>query len=370
MLGENRLRKGQAQLKLGIVGLPGSGKSTVFKALTGGIESGGRKGHAEPGVGVVKMKDERLDYLTEYHHPKKTTPVFVEYLDIAGFSGESRADREIGDKVLSHVRPVDALVHCVRMFSSDTAGPPAALKEYQAVEEEMILSDLAVAEKRIDRIARDIQRGKKELAEELVLLEQAKAVLDQARPLRTFPPAWESERLRGFAFLSAKPELVLLNAGDDADRARIQAVAQEIQDWCGPQQGLAIDWLYADSEAEIARLDPEDAKEFLAELQFEEGAKDRIIRCSFNLLNLIVFFTAGEPEVRAWQLKAGQSALKAAGTVHSDMERGFIRAEVVSYGDFRDAGSMAAVQKAGKTRLEGRDYIVMDGDIILFRFNV
>ncbi|MEW6350502.1 MAG: DUF933 domain-containing protein [Thermodesulfobacteriota bacterium] len=357
-------------MKLGIVGLPGSGKSTVFKALTGGIESGGKKGHPEPGVGVVKVKDDRLDYLTDYHHPKKTTPVFVEYLDIAGFSGERTPEHEIGDKVLSHVRPVDALVHCVRMFSSDLSGPPRGLPDYQAVEEEMILSDLVVVEKRIERISRDIQRGRKELAEELGLLEQAKVVLDQGRALRTFPPAWESDRLRGFAFLSAKPELVLLNAGDDTERSRIQEVAQEIQDWCGPQEGLAMDWLYADSEAEIARLDPEDAKEFLAELQFEEGAKDRIIRSSFKLLNLIVFFTAGEPEVRAWQLKAGQTALKAAGTVHSDMERGFIRAEVVSYRDFREAGSMAAAQKAGKTRLEGRDYVVQDGDIILFRFNV
>jgi len=357
-------------VKLGIIGLPGSGKSTVFKALTGGIESVGRKGHAEPGLGVVKVNDERLDYLEAYHKPKKTTPVDVEYLDIAGFSGVSKPDREIGDKVLSHVRGVDAIVHCVRMFRSAAVGEPQPLKDYQSVEEEMVLADLAVVEKRIERLTKDIHRGKKELAEELMQLEQAKTVLDQGKSLRTFPLVLQSERLRGFAFLSAKPELVLINAGDDYDEAGIQVAAQEIGDWSGDQPNLSIDWLYADSEAEIARLDPVDAQEFLAALKLEEGAKDRVIRTSFKLLNLIVFFTAGEPEVRAWPLRSGQTALKAAGTVHSDMERGFIRAEIVSYKDFREAGSMVAAQKSGKTRLEGRDYVVQDGDIILFRFNV
>ncbi len=357
-------------MKLGIIGLPGSGKSTVFKALTGGIESVGRKGHSDPGLGMVKVTDERIDYLTAYHKPKKVTPVDVEYLDIAGFSGDSKPGREMGDKALSHVRPVDSIVHCVRMFGSAASGGPQPLKDYQAVEEEMVLADLTVVEKRLERITKDVKRGKKELAEELVLLEQAKSVLDGGRPLRGFPPAQESERLRGFAFLSAKPELVLLNAGDEYDAPAIQTAAQAIKDWSGDDSNLAIDWLYADSEAEIARLDPDDAREFLAALKLEEGAKDRIIRTSFKLLNLIVFFTAGEPEVRAWPLRASQTALKAAGTVHSDMERGFIRAEIVSYDDFHEAGSMAAAQKAGKTRLEGRDYVVQDGDIILFRFNV
>lgn len=357
-------------MKLGIIGLAGSGKSTVFRALTGGIESGDRKGHQEPGLGVVKVDDARLDFLEEYHKPKKVTPVHVEYADIAGITGEGKSGKTLGDKFLAHVRPVDALVHCVRCFDSFSLGPADALKDYLTVEEEMILSDLASVEKRMERIEKDLKRGKKELAEEFELLQGAQAVLDEGRPLRLFPPAVESEKLRGFAFLSAKPELVLVNAGDDKTPEEIQTVLRQIKSASENQPSVAFDWLYADAEAEIARLSPEDAREFLEDLSLEQGAKERIVKTSFELLNLIVFFTAGEPEVRAWPLERGKTALKAAGTVHSDMERGFIRAEVIGFEDFKEAGSMAAAQKVGKVRLEGKDYEVRDGDIILFRFNI
>ncbi len=357
-------------MKLGIVGLPGSGKSTVFRALTGGAENTDRKGHDDPRLGVVKVEDPRLDALVAYQNPKKVTPVTVHYLDIAGITGEAKAGRTIGDRVLAHMRPLDALVHCVRFFESPSLGPSQPIAEFRSVEEEMILTDLASVEKRLERAEKDYRKGKKDLAEELELLTEARALLDQGSPLRLRPELTESEKLKGFAFLSAKPELVLVNAGDDKPPAQVRDIVSQLKFQIEGQLRIDVDWLYADTEAEMARLTPEEAEEFLAEMELEEGAKQRIIKTSFRLLGLIVFFTVGEPEVRAWPLREGLSALKAAGTVHSDMERGFIRAEVVSFADFEKAGTMHALHKTGKMRLEGKDYVVKDGDIVLFRFNV
>lgn len=357
-------------MKLGIIGLPGSGKTTVFRALTGAEEAPERKGHQEPGIGVVKVDDERLDFLGSYHKPKKLTPVHVEFLDIAGLTGEGEAGRDLGDRVLSHIRPVDALVHTVRFFESGVLGDPDPLKELERVEEEMLLSDLAVVEKRLARLESDFKKGRKEAVEEMELLKEAQSILDQGKPLRFFAPALESEKLKGFAFLTAKPELFLVNAGEDKSRDEIKPLLEEIAALVLEQPHTSVDWLYADTEAEIARLDPDEAKEFLEDLHLDEEARTRIVRASFRLLDLIVFFTVLGPEVRAWPLKNGGNALAAAGTVHSDMQRGFIRAEVVAFDDFKQAGSTAEAQKAGKVRLEGKEYPVKDGDIIHFRFNV
>ncbi|MBM3299309.1 MAG: redox-regulated ATPase YchF [Deltaproteobacteria bacterium] len=356
-------------MKLGIIGLPASGKSTVFRALTGSTHLGDRRAH-DTSVGVVRVEDPRLDFLGDHHKPKKVTPVHVQYSDIAGITGEGKPGHSIGDKVLALIRPLDALVHCVRFFDSARAGTAEPLKDLRSAEEEMVLSDLATVEKRLERVERDFRKGKKELAEEMGLLKEAKSLLDEGKPLRYLPVVTESEKLRGFAFLSAKPELVLVNAGEMKRPQEIQQTAEQIRSELSGQPRIAVDWLYADTEAEIARLSPEEAREFLEELSLEEGAKERIIRTSLQLLSLIVFFTVSEPEVRAWALEKGKTALKAAGTVHTDMERGFIRAEVVAFDDFRQAGSMPAAHKAGKVRLEGRDYVVRDGDIIYFRFNV
>jgi len=357
-------------LKLGIVGLPGSGKSTVFRALTGGLESGDGKGRQEPGLGVVMVEDERLDFLTEHYKPGKVTPVHVQYLDIAGLTGEGKPGRDIGERVIQHIRPLDALVHCVRFFDSPVLGPAQPLKEFAAVEEEMILSDLAIVERRIDRLKKDVKKGRKELAEELRVLEEAEAVLGDGKPLRLLPSALESEILRGFSFLSSKPQLVLVNTDDKSSAEEVRSMLEQVKAGMEGQPHVAVDWLYADTEAEIARLDPEDALEFLAELELEEGAKERIVRTSFELLRLIVFFTTSDQEVRAWPLSEGLTAANAAGTVHTDMERGFIRAEVTAFDDFKSLGSEKAAKEAGKLRLEGRDYKVKDADIILFRFNV
>lgn len=356
-------------MKFGIIGLPGSGKSTVFRALTG-CDFPEHKSHQEPALGVVTVDDPRLQYLADYYKTKKTTPVHVEYLDFPAFAAEGKGGQGISDRLLAHIRAADALIECVRFFETAALGPADPLRDLDLVEQDMILSDLGVVEKRLERAAKDIKKGRKELADEVALLEQARSVLDQGKPLRTFSPATESELLRGFAFLSAKPTLFLLNAGEDKTGPDIEAAAQELGARIADQPHVAVDWLYADNEAEIARLDPEDAAEFLRELHLERGAKERIVRTSFDLLKLIVFFTAGEKEVRAWPLRDGESALSAAGTVHSDMKRGFIRAEVISFQDFQEAGSMAEAQKAGKTRLEGKEYRVHDGDVILFRFNV
>jgi ribosome-binding ATPase len=357
-------------VKLGIVGLPGSGKSTVFRALTGATDSPDRKGHQEAELGVVTVEDPRLDFLAAHYNPKKVTPVHVEYTDIPGLTGEGKPGRTIGDRVLALIRPLDALVHCVRFFHSSALGATQPLRDFMAAEEEMILSDMATVEKRLERVTKDVQRGKKELGEELRLLEEAKALLDQGKPLRVSPQIADADVLKGFAFLSAKPELVLLNAGETESREDVSAALAKIREYVSDQPWIALDWLYADTEAEIARLSPEEAREFLADMHVEQGAKQRITKASFDLLNLIVFFTAGEPEARAWPLERGKSALKAAGTVHSDMERGFIRAEVVAFDDFKAAGSLNAAHKVGKVRLEGRDYEVKDGDMFLFRFNV
>jgi GTP-binding protein YchF len=294
----------------------------------------------------------------------------VEYLDISGLSGEAKPGQSMGDKTLTHIRPVEALVIVLRFFASSSMDAPDPLREYRQIEEEMILTDLVTVEKRLERITKELQRGKKDLEEEHELLERAKLLLDDGKPLRMSSSVVESEKMRGFAFLTAKPELVLLNAGEEKSREEIQDVLTRLRELSGDCQSVLIDWLYADTEAEIARLSSEEAAEFLAEMSLDEGAKDRIIKKSFTLLNLIVFLTAGEPEVRAWPLVKGKTALKAAGVIHSDIERGFIRAEIVAFDDFREHGSMVAASKAGRVRLEGKDYVIQDGDIVLFRFNV
>lgn len=357
-------------MKLGIIGLPGSGKSVLFRALTGGLNPGDQRNRSDPGLGVVKVSDPRLDFLTQYHKPKKVTPVHVEYLDMAGLTGEGKQGRSLGDKFLSVIRPLDALVTCVRFFDSSSSGKPSPLGDYKNIEEEMILSDLSIVEKRLEKVAKDVSRGRKEFSEELELLTKAKDLLNEAKPLRLMKEVDQNDKLRGFAFLSAKPQLILLNTGENKTSDDAKTVMAELAEYVKDQPNVKLDWLYADTEAELAGLSPEEASEFLEEMSLEEGAKERIIKRSFELLNLIVFFTAGEPEVRAWSLVKGKTAVKAAGTVHSDMERGFIRAEVVAYDDFKAADSMSAAHKAGKVRLEGRDYVVRDGDIMLFRFNV
>lgn len=358
-------------MKLGIVGLPGSGKSTVFRGLTGLSQGEGRKSTQEPAVGVVKVEDERLDFLVASFHPKKITPIEIEFLDLGPTVGEGGGPgRGIPDRVIGTIRTLDALVHCVRFFDTPALGPASPLRDFSQLEDDFCLADLAVVEKRIERLEKDIKKGRKDLAEELALLTKSRAVLEEGKPLSTLVEAADSHIMRGFSFLTSKPSLILVNAGDDKSPEEVEEVLRQILETVEGRPNVLGDWLYGDAEAEIARLDENDAKEFLAEIGLSKPAAARVVSRAFQLLSLIVFFTCGEKEVRGWPLKRGLRAPEAAGTVHSDMQRGFIRAEVTAYDHFRELGSMAAAKKAGKVRLEGKDYTVNDGDMVIFLFGV
>lgn len=353
-----------SSMRLGIIGLPGCGKTTVFNALTGSAAStadfsGGERG---PNLAAVKVPEPRLAFLARLHSPQKVTQASVEYVDMGGLSGRADREHQVGDGFLAAIRPVDALVHVVRNFPHPVHGPADPLGDFHRVETELIISDLIVVEKRLERIAADRKRGKKEDPKELQLLEECQKTLEEGRPLRSRATLADAPPLRGYAFLSAKPMLVLLNQWEEG--AAESPAPPSVATW---PPVLAI---VGRLEMELAQLTPEEAAEFMTELGVEGLARDRVIGASHELLNLISFFTANEREVRAWTVKQGTPAIKAAGVVHSDMERGFIRAEVVPFKDLEKAGSYAGAQKRGLVRLEGRDYIVQDGDVIFFRFHV
>jgi GTP-binding protein YchF len=351
-------------MRLGIIGLPGCGKTTVLNALTGsaaptGDFSGGERG---PNLAVVKVPEPRLVFLAELHKPQKVTQVTVEYVDMGGLSGSADREHQLGDSFLTAIRPADALVHVVRNFHHPIHGPADPVGDIHLVETELMLSDLVVIEKRLDRIATDRKRGKREDPQELQLLEGCRRTLEESRPLRTAPALAGAPVLRGYSFLSAKPVLVLINQPEES------AAESPLEQSLGTT--LSVLEIMGKLEMELGQLAPEEAAEFMAELGVTTMARDRVIVASHDLLNLISFFTANEREVRAWTVKAGTPVIKAAGVVHSDMERGFIRAEVVAFHDLQQVGSYVAAQKKGLVRLEGKDYVVRDGDVIFFRFRV
>ncbi len=351
-------------MRLGIIGLPGCGKTTVFNALTGsaaptGDFSGGERG---PNLAVVKVPEPRLPFLAKLHNPPKVTQVTVEYVDMGGLSGSADREHQLSDSFLTAIRPVDALVHVVRNFHHPVHGPADPAGDVRRVEIDLILSDLVVIEKRLERIAADRKRGKREDPQELHLLEGCRRTLEESRSLRTETTLAEAPVLRGYSFLSAKPMLVLINEPEEG------ASASPLEESAGMR--LSVLEIMGKLEMELGQLAPDEAAEFMAELGVKTMARDQVIVASYELLNLVSFFTANEREVRAWTVRAGTPAIKAAGVVHSDMERGFIRAEVVPFHDLRQAGTYAAAQKKGLVRLEGRDYIVKDGDVIFFRFHV
>jgi GTP-binding protein YchF len=351
-------------MRLGIIGLPGCGKTTIFNALTGsaaptGDFSGGDRG---PNLAVVKVPEPRLAFLAEIHKPQRVTQVTVEYVDMGGLSGSSDREHQLSDSFLTAIRPVDALVHVVRNFPHPIHGPADPTGDLQRVETDLILSDLAVIEKRLERMATDRKRGRGEDPQELKLLDGCRRTLEESRPLRTEPALAGAPLLRGYSFLSAKPMLVLINQPEEG------ASASPLEQGVGT--GLSVLEIMGKLEMELGQLGPEEVAEFMSELGVTTMARDRVVVASRDLLNLISFFTANEREVRAWNVKAGTPAIKAAGVVHSDMERGFIRAEVVAFPDLQGAGSYAVAQKKGLVRLEGKDYVVRDGDVIFFRFHV
>lgn len=367
-------------MKVGIVGLPLVGKSTIFNLLTHGhVDTsswGGGKGEAH--IGVAQVPDRKLERLAEIFRPKKISHATIEYVDLPGLArGEGRAEdsREMST-VLNSLKNVEALVQVVRAFEDPNIphveGNVNPLRDVGLFELEMIFSDLAIIEKRLERLSKDLKKAKTpELEIENTALERFKAALEQERPLRGLALTDEErKRVRGFTFLSEKPLLLVLNLGD-ADAARIPHVVQEfgLQRWSA-QAGVGITAVCGKIEAEMASLAEEDARLFMEDLGLAMSGLARIIQESYSLLGLFSFYTASDPEVHAWTIPRNTTALQAAGVIHTDFERGFIKAEVVTYEDMIQLGSFAAARNQGVLRLEGKDYVVQEGDVILFRFNV
>ncbi|MEE9537657.1 MAG: DUF933 domain-containing protein [Desulfobacterales bacterium] len=341
-------------MRLGIIGLPRSGKSTIFDALTKNIAGTEHKG--EDRIAVIRVPDDRLGALSQMYNPKKTTYAQVEYF-LPGYKKDSPKDQSIW----TSVRNCDALLHVVRNHAAYGFEKPSPLEDFIKLDQEFILSDLVVAEKRLERIELDRQRGNTIDNEEKALLDECRATLENEIPIRKRSDLASARKLRGFTFLSAKPVVVVFNNEDDNDRL------PDVKELTSKEACLVV---RGKLEQELAQMPPEEAAEFLAEFNIPASAMDRVIQQSYALLELISFFTVISNEVRAWTLKRKTPALDAADVIHSDMKKGFIRAEVVSFQDLMDAGSYAEAKKRGTVRLEGKTYEVQEGDIIQFRFNV
>ena len=355
-------------MKTAIVGLPMVGKTSLFTILTGVHESA-RVGSLEARVGITKVPDARLDALAKLFEPPKITHATVEYLDFPAISKEALRD----PSYLASLRVVDALAHVLRVFESDVVphekGSVDPLRDFEDVEMELVLSDLVVVEKRMERVDKDRKKIKSpDLDQEFALLERIKIELEANRPLRGLSfTAEEEKRIRGFQFLSLKPMLVVLNLGE-ADAGRLHEVEQRYRN--GPlkdKPNTAVTAICGKIEAELAELSPEDAKEYLASYGLGESALERLISATYALLGLMSFLTAGETEVRAWTIPIHSTAVKAAGAIHSDFEKKFIRAEVVNWKALIDHGGYPGVKEKGLLRLEGKEYVVKDGDTLVIR---
>ena len=365
-------------MKLGIVGLPNVGKSTLFNSIT---KAGAQAANfpfctIDPNVGVVAVPDERIEKLGKLYNTKKVTPATIEFVDIAGLVKGASKGEGLGNQFLANIREVDAIVHVVRCFDDDNVihvdGSVDSIRDIETINLELIFADLEVLEKRIAKTAKTA-RMDKTAAKELDLLERFKAHLEANNAARTLVTEDEDEikYRKEFNLLTDKPVIYAANVedGDLADDGANNENVKKVREFAA-QEGSEVFVISARTEEEISELDEEEKKEFLDALGLKESGLEKLVRASYDLLGLMSFLTAGEDECRAWTIKKGTKAPQAAGKIHTDFERGFIKAEVINYQDLLDNGSIAAAKEKGIVRIEGKEYVVQDGDVILFRFNV
>ena len=364
-------------MKLGIVGLPNVGKSTLFNALTNAGAQAANYAFCtiEPNVGVVSVPDYRIDKLAEMYSPDKITPATIEFVDIAGLVKGASKGEGLGNKFLSHIREVDAIIHVVRCFENDDImhvdGEIDPVRDIETINLELILSDTEILQRRIDRDTKAM-KGDKSLASDVQFFNYLKEQLDNAVNARAVEMTDDQrELMASVALLSSKPVIYACNMSEedfsgDINENKYFCKVKEI----AAAEGSEVLPICAELEAQIAELEGEEKEMFLSEIGVEKGGLDRLIQKSYDLLGLMSYLTAGKPEVRAWTIKKGTKAPQAAGKIHSDFERGFIRAEVISFDDLMANGSMTAAKEKGLVRSEGKEYVMQDGDIVLFRFNV